>query len=81
MVSTISQADRIMNRPMKALVKLLLASVSEAELPLVTILIPAVKARTAKMRNAMVMNHFNTVLKRTTRSHGEQLVPEHGMKP
>jgi hypothetical protein len=27
------------------------------------------------------MNHFKSVLKTTTRSHGEQVVPEHGTKP
>jgi hypothetical protein len=42
---------------------------------------PAFTARIAKIRKAMPMNHFNKVLKRTTKSHGEQVTPEQGTKP
>ena len=68
-------------RPMKALVKLFLASAKAPGLPWVTSLIPATRATIAKIRKEMVRNHLRTVLKRTMRSHGEQVVPEHGMKP
>lgn len=68
-------------RPMKALVKLFLASARAPGLPWVTSLTPATSATIAKMRKEMVRNHLRTVLKRTTRWQGEQLVPEQGIKP
>ena len=68
-------------RPMKAFKKLFLASARAPGLPWVTSLMPATSATIAKIRKAMVRNHLRTVLKRTTRWHGEQVVPEQGMKP
>ena len=72
----------MITKPIKALVKLLLASWSAPGLPWeVTSFIPARTASTAKNKNEIPMSHLIAVLPKTTKSQAEQDFPSQEMKP